>query len=256
MSNPCAFFHFGLIVTGESERLHVHKLLKSLPATRICSVKVIKLVGQRSPITSPKKKIKMVGKGKTIPTKDERDIALPARRYLQKSDCHFVMLIDDLEYARREIAQQVFDRYRLAFDAILTKIQRGRATVHFLVNMLEAYYFADAAALNKVLQLDPPQEDYGGDVETIRHPKNKLKQLYPGFDEVGDGGRILDIITIEHVLSRPNTCTWLRTLFAWCESILRNYPDLDYYNSLALSEKYCLSNGMLSEITRVQINDR
>jgi hypothetical protein len=41
-----------------------------------------------------------------------------------------------------------------------------------------------------------------GDVETIRHPKNELKKLYPGFDEVKNGGCILDCLNVEHFLSR------------------------------------------------------
>ena len=48
------------------------------------------------------------------------------------------------------------------------------ASVHFLVNMLEAYYFAHAAATNGVLGTE--LEDFEGDVESIRHPKNDLKK--------------------------------------------------------------------------------
>ncbi len=85
--------------------------------------------------------------------------------------CHFVILVDDLEHARREQAQQIFDRYRLALDTMLKDAQQSRVAVHFLVNMLKAYYFADAKAVNAVLDLDSPLEDHPGDVEMIRHPK-------------------------------------------------------------------------------------
>ncbi len=79
--------------------------------------------------------------------------------------------------------------------------------------MLEAYYFADVKAVNAALGLDPPLEDFTGDVETIRHPKNELKRLYPAFDEIDDGGKILDRLDVEYILSRPATCAWLRGCF-------------------------------------------
>jgi len=58
--------------------------------------------------------------------------------------------------------------------------------------------------------------DYEGDVETIRHPKGGLKQIYSEFNEKEQGGLILDRLDVEKVLSNPNTCASLRTLFAWC----------------------------------------
>lgn len=251
MSESCAYFYFNLIVTGVGEQKHLEKLFKSLHATKICSFKIVKRIGQLSPITSHTRRLRMVGKGQSIPTKDE-ELGLSARGYLQKDACHFVILIDDLEYSRRTQAQQVFDRYRKAFDTILTEEQRGRAAVHFLVNMLEAYYFADAQAINAALGLNPPLVDYAGDVETIRHPKNELKRLYPGFDEVSDGGKILDQLNVPHVLSRPKTCAWLRTLFAWCVNALEQYTDQEYKELLRLP-KYRLDDGVLSEITQGQI---
>lgn len=251
-STPCYFSHFGLIVTGRGEREHLPKLFRSLMATGICTFKVIRFIGQRGPITSPKRKLKMVGSGKIIPDRDEQEIGLPARRYLNADQCHLVVLVDDLERDRRAQAQQVFDRYRLALDTMLTDDQKRRAAMHFLVNMLEAYYFADARAVNAVLGLDPPLEDYQGDVEAISNPKADLKRLYPGFKEVDDGERILDCIDIEHVLSRPDTCAWLRTLFAWCVKVLERYQS---HESLSLSDKYQLCDGKLSPITRTQLDN-
>jgi len=213
-SRPCNYFHYGLIVTGEGEREHLPKLFKSLMTTGICTFKVIRFIGQRSPITSEKKKYKMVGSGKIIPDRDQDEIGLPARKYLQKDPCCLVILVDDLEHDRRANAQEVFNRYRQALDTILTDSQKNRASVHFLVNMLEAYYFADAQSLNTVLSLKPSLEDHKGDIEDIPHPKAEILKLYPHFDEKDDGGKILNTIDIEHVLSRPDTCAWLRTLFA------------------------------------------
>lgn len=116
-----------------------------------------------------------------------------------------------------------------------------RASVHFLVNMLEAYYFADAGAVNAVLRTD--LDDYGGDVEAIRHPKNKLKELFPGFDEIGHGCRILDVLDVGHVLSRRECCSSLRTMFAWVCKVLDE----------PASEAYQLADGRYSDVGRDQI---
>jgi len=247
---PCYFFKFGLIVTGETEELHLPNLFKSLSKSGICSFSVIQRIVQRSSIISEKRKLRMVGNGKIIPDKDEAEIGLPARRYLTENECHFVLLIDDLEHERRYIAQQVFDRYRLALDAILRELQKQRAAVHFLVPMLEAYYFADANSINSVLKLEPHLDDYDGDVEAKRNPKADLKRFYPGFDEKEDGGKILDCIDIEHVLSRPDTCASLRTLMKWCIKIMESYQNFDF---LSLDDSYCLQDGKLYEVTKKQL---
>lgn len=249
---PCYFFHLGLIVTGKSEQEHLPKLFKSLAATGICAFKVIRFTEQRGPITSKARQLKVAGTDKIIPDKDADEIGLPARRYLTIDNRHFVLLIDDLEHDRRAQAQQVFESYRMAFDSILTDDQKRRAAVHFLVNMLEAYYFADAQAINEALSLNAPISDYAGDVETIRNPKSELKKLYQDFDQIEDGGRILDLLNVEHVLSKSDSCAWLRTLFAWCVKILERPP---YYESLSLSDKFCLHDGILSDITKTQLDN-
>lgn len=246
--NPqCAYFHFGLIVTGETEEQHLPKLFQSLMATGICTFEVIRRVDQLGAITSVER-IKVLGNGKDIPSVDVK-IGLAARRYLRIDDCRFVLLIDDLEYDRRDQAQQVFDRFRSALDMILNNLKH-RASVHFMVNMLEAYYFANAQAVNPVLGIN--LADHGGDVETIRNPKGDLKAEYQGFSEIDDGGKILDRIDIEHLLSRLDTCASLRTLFAWCVKVLETYSDhdcTDFY------EKYRLHDGKLSGITGTQLDN-
>jgi hypothetical protein len=149
----------------------------------------------------------------------------------------------------RDQAQQVFDRYRSALDKILNDLKH-RASVHFLVNMLEAYYFADTEAIKTILQT--ALSDYEGDVEEIHDPKEDPKRLPSGFREIEDGGRILDQLDIEHVLSRPDACASLRTLFAWCVKVLEKYSDYDctdFYN------RYKLNDGKLSEITRTQLDN-
>ena len=243
----CAYFHFGLIVTGETEEQHLPKLFKSLMATRICTFEVIQRVGQLGAITSVER-IKALGNGKDIPSIDAK-IGLAARKYLMTDVCHFVLLIDDLEQNRRSHAPVVLNRYQSAFDAILNSL-RHRASVHFLVNMLEAYYFADAQAINAVLRTS--LSDYEGDVETIRNPKSDLRQMQPSFREIDDGGRILNQIDIEHVLSHPDACASLRTLFAWCVEVLAQHPNFDRAD---FEDKYNLHNGQLSKITGTQLGN-
>ena len=243
----CVYFHFGLIVTGETEEQHLPKLFKSLMATGICTFEMIRRVGQLDAITS-EERLKALGNRKDIPSKEAK-IGLAARRYLRIDDCRFVLLIDDLEYDRRDQAQQIFDRYRTALDTILNNLKH-RASVHFLVYMLEAYYFADSRVINAVLGTSFP--DRGNDVETIRNPKSDLRREYQDFREIDDGGRILDQIDIERVLSRPDTCASLRTLFAWCVEILAQHPNFDRAD---FHDKYNLHDGKLSEITRTQLDN-
>ena len=154
----------------------------------------------------------MIGSGKQIPDRDAVEIGLPTRKFLS-SDDRYVLLIDDLEAKRSSDIQQVFDRYRLALDTTLTDNQAHRASVHFLVNMLEAYYFADTQAVNAVLGTN--LVDFEGDVETIRNPKRDLKGLCPGFDEREHGRLIVERLNVPHVLSRADVCCSLRTIFAW-----------------------------------------
>ena len=244
-----AYFRFGLIVTGETERKHLPKLFKSLMATRVCHFEVIRKIGQRSPKTSSGQNHTVVGTNQMIERKDELEIGLPARGYVNLSGYHFVLLIDDLEHGRRNQALEVFNLYRTVLDTVLNTLKH-RASVHFLVNMLEAYYLADAEATNDALGTS--LLNHAGDVETIRNPKSDLRQMYPSFDVIDDGGRILDQIDIERVLSHPDTCASLRTLFAWCVKVLETYSNhdcADFY------DKYNLHNGILSVVTGTQLDN-
>jgi len=144
-----------------------------------------------------------------------------------------------LEYEWKEQAFDVFQLYRDIFDVIL-KAKKNRAVVHFLVYMLEAYYFADANAINSVLSTD--LKEYEADLETIRHFKGELKRLFKGFDEIQHGGQIRSLLDVEHVLSNKETCASLRTLYQWCWEKMGQVP----------TNKYQLLNGKLSEVTRSQ----
>ncbi len=151
--------------------------------------------------------------------------------------------MDDLEHDFRDQAEAVFQRYRAALDTFLGPAGLShRASVHFLVNMLEAYYFAHAAAINAVLGTG--LADFEGDVETIRHPKNELKRLHPGFDEIEHGREIIERLDVAHVLSNPATCRSLRTLFGWCSKAIGRVGD----------DVYQLANGSYFEVTRPQID--
>jgi hypothetical protein len=242
-----AFFRFGLIVTGETEQQHLQKLFKSLEQSGTCNFRVIRRIDQLGAITSAER-LKGLRNGKNLPSKDER-IGLAIRHHLTREAYDFVLLIDDLEHSRRNQAQEIFDRYRTALDTVLDTLKH-RASVHFLVYMLEAYYFADAEAINAILKTS--LSDYEGDVEDIHDPKEDLKRLPSGFREINDGGEILDQIDIEHVLSRPDACASLRTLFAWCVKALAKYSNYDYAD---LDDKYRLHDGILSVVTGTQLDN-
>jgi len=145
--------HFGLIVTGKGEREFLPEIFKSLRATHTCTFQIISKTGQRAPITSPKRRLEMVGQHKTIPDLDQSEIGLPSRRFLQAHHRGAVILIDDLEWDYSAQAQEKYNRYRMALDTMLDPCPelKFKVSVHFLVNMLEAYYFADAQALNEYL---------------------------------------------------------------------------------------------------------
>ena len=236
------FAQFGLIVTGRGERSFLPAFFRSLMATGRCHFSVVRQIGQRSPITSPRRRLTMAGTGKTIPNKDQDEIGLPARRFVQGRSNAFVLLIDDLEHDRSPQAQAVLQRYRDALDTMLGN-SKCRASVHFLVNMLEAYYFADVQAINSVLGTS--LQDYVGDVEAIRHPKNELRKIVPHFRETTHGEAIVQELDLAKVLDDPMTCAALRTLFVWC------------WRAMGLGEtsQFCLDRGILYVATGPQLAD-
>jgi len=236
------FVRFYLFVTGKGEEVFMPSFLRSLTESGNCTFKVGRRIGQRSPIRSEKRKLRMVGKGQTLTDRDA-EIGLGARRLLESKDDAYVILIDDLERARTGDHRAVFDRYRQIFDTILPEPIRNRAAVHFLVNMIEAYYFAHADAVNAVLGTE--LSDFDGDVETIPHPKNQLKSLFRGFDEKEHGTEIVRRLDLPRILSNPETCASLRTLFAWCVHAMGNESE----------DRFRLRDGVLSPVTRGQIAD-
>jgi hypothetical protein len=241
MSEPYRFHKFALIVTGEVEKQALRHLFSPLMKDGDCDFRILKHIGQRNPITSRHRQLKMVGSGQRIPTEDEKDIGIPAHLFLKTNEDGFVILIDDLEYDRRYVAAQVFGRYAVAFHPV-PPVRRWRTSVHFLVYMLEAYFLADAEAVNAVLETDTA--DWPDDVETERNPKSRLKDLRQDYREVEHGTRILEKLDVERVLSNPETCAALRTLFKWCLACMEKLPD----------GRFSLNGGRLYALTEPQIN--
>ncbi len=243
------FFRFGLIVTGEGEAEFLPKLFRSIMAAANCTFIVIRKSEQLSPITSERRLIKMVGRNEIIPPTDELQYGIPTRLFLQKYPNSFVLVIDDLEGARREQVNAVFNRYRLALNQMLEKFGLSqRASVHFLVNMLEAYYFAHADAVNVAAEAEILAQDHAEDVENIGHPKNQMKQIWHGFDEVQHGSVVLDELDLHHVLQHHERCCWLRTLFHWCISRI---PTGSVWDN-QLSQSFRLPDGCRIPMTENQ----
>ena len=87
------------------------------------------------------------------------------------------------------------------------------------------------------------------DVETIRHPKNELKQSFPGFDERVHGAKIVARLELDHVLSNPQTCAFLRSLFGWCvQRLLDHCPVYD----AGLGAYFNLQGGVREPLTADQ----
>lgn len=69
VQEPPRHVHFGLLVTGKTERTHLPKLFRRLTATGACHFTVVSKIEQLSPRTSAKKieKLKIVGRGGGTP---------------------------------------------------------------------------------------------------------------------------------------------------------------------------------------------
>jgi hypothetical protein len=244
---------FGLIVTGVGEREFLPKLFRSIMAAANCQFEVIRKSEQLSPITSRRRIVRMVGRGQRIPSTEEEQYGTPARSFLRKHPYSCVLVIDDLEGSRREKADKVFERYRRILDEALEPLGYAhRASVHFLVNMLEAYYFADSNAVNAAANATVLNEDYPVDVETISHPKSELKKSWPEFHEIRHGSAILGKLDLDHVLQHAERCRWLRTMIAWC---IEKIPRDSIWAPDELPKRFRLLDGKREELTGKQLND-
>lgn len=250
MSITCYHFKFILFVTGRGEEQHLPKLFQQIAASGLCTFVVKEFIGQRKPITSPKRLARMVGSGQKLPDKDFQKFA-PARRYVAADPCNRILFIDDLEQSSRDEVNEKFSRYRFALDTVLGD-KKEHASVHFLVNMLEAYFFAHPDAINIALDVEPLIQAHDGDVEAIPHPKSKLKNIVPTYNEIDSAGEILNYLDLEEVLSDPNTCAFLRTCIKWIIDRIRNYPDPTIFDDHKFDERFHLTAGLLSSVTSGQ----
>jgi len=232
---------FGLIVTGEGERQFIARLFRSLQSEYPCDFEVFRRIGQRSPRSQPPASLTVTGTGKRVPTKDETEIGSAALAYMQQHREAFVIVLDDLEWDRRNDAERVFGRYREALDAVLGTCGLSHAaSVHFFVMMLEAYYLACPDVLEITLGVGFPQPN--GDVEAVRSPVGTIKDRCPGFDKIKDGSRIVPQLDVPAILRDPNTCASLRTLFAWCVRAMGG----------EFEHRYRLADGKLYHATKDQ----
>lgn len=171
------------------------------------------------------------------------------RPWLTMSGNHLAILIDDLESSRRSFASSQYTFYREAIDQQLDGVGnlKDRFSVHFFVNMVEAYFFADHQSVNGVCGTS--LDEHPGDVENIRHPKNRLKELVSNlsrgsqFHEVRDGQAIAKKLNLAKVLDNPEHCRALRALVAWIWEAIGQER----------GEEYQLQNGRYWDVTVSQL---
>lgn len=236
------FVTFGLLVTGRGEEVFAANMFRALEASHHCHFETIGRVPQLSPVTSSVRAVKIAGSGRMLPSKDVERIGLPARGFLRKGENRRVVLVDDLEYDRRPTASGVWERYRNALDQALNGIEeKSKAAVHFFVNMVEAYFLADAQSTNSALGTSLPSQ--AEDVESVRNPKGTLKRAYPGYDEIEHGVQVVDAIDMDRILSNPETCKALRTLFLWCAQ----------QAGIEIDERFRLNDGAVWSVTAGQL---
>lgn len=239
-SQPERFIKFGLLVTGKGEEQHLPKLFKELSATGWCAFRIVRRVSQLSVRQVNIEPLKELGVPKKIPKKHAEQIGLTSRRWLQDGLVDYIILVDDIESSRRSQIDLVYKNYIAIFDKELGNYRKN-ASVHFFVNMIEAYFFADSNSINSVF--NKAIVDDSDDVEDIKNPKVKLKSIVGQYHEIDDLGRLLNSLSVGHVLSKPDTCGYLRVLFAWCIKVANLHMN-----------KYCLQDGILGDATKQQLS--
>lgn len=185
---------------------------------------------------------------KDVPTKRHLEVIRELGKRLA-DPAVICILIDDLEGGERTVAVAHFEYYRRMLNDIPAVNVTARSSAHFLVNMLEAYFFHDVEATNRVIEgLELGRHD--GDVEDISHPKDALKNEIKqrigqnrGYRETEDAVKIVRHLNLETVLADPDQCRSLRTLVAWCwEQIGQERTD-----------RFQLKDGAYWEVTASQL---
>jgi hypothetical protein len=136
---------FHLFLTGQGERAFITPFLESVVkdlndiwteqgGQTVHFDKEPEFIGQHTPRKENVQKLKIVGTNIKIPTKLEEKVSLKTRVWLCEDPNCFVLLIDDLESSRADMADAVFRNYRAAVDKALDTPQlRARASVHFCI---------------------------------------------------------------------------------------------------------------------------
>ena len=211
-------------VTGHAEVECVPAIIRKCMRLSSAVVKIgtVSRVRQR-----PRLRIRAKGSQKCQVLPEHEKLAREIPKLVRDERSYFLW-IDDLENEEdRKQPQPHFDYYARLLDDAVHAPMRERCSIHFLVNMLEAYFLADTSAVNTVLQpfLERPDTSlkrHQGDCENIKNPKGTLvshvKHCNPTkrYIETTHGPGIARQLDIEQILSNPNHCRALRTLVAWC----------------------------------------
>ncbi|MBA4030118.1 MAG: hypothetical protein C0478_04380 [Planctomyces sp.] len=242
--------HLRLFVTGQGEETFLASFFRQL--RHFESGEVIITAEYAFPqITVPTNAKKLAKNGREVLEKIDKATIKKIRPWLLISTQHYAVLVDDLETGRRTVAETQFNFYREQIHRILdTKPEiKNRFSVHFFVNMVEAYYFNHPEVVNDVCGTSLTAQP--GDVENIRHPKGRLKELVSQlergrkFDEMVDGTAIAKKLDLQKVLDNSEHCRALRTLVAWIWEAMGRKR----------GEEYQLQKGHYWEVTASQLKE-
>lgn len=238
---------FFLIVTGEAERDSLKELFRRFChwSFHLATFTVTRRNGQHRP--------RAVTKGDSVPPKELgtkldspkaiEQAWLDARKHLRDEDS-FVLLVDDLEWERKDEIERVFATYSPRPVLFGDSTSAGRVGVFFLRMMREAYYWADLSAVESLLGQPRSSPNVPDDVEEIRNPKGLIEGKWPNFKDREHAGPILKALDVDWVLADPTTCASLRTLYAWCSRAM-GFRD---------AERFQLRDGRRCPVTSPQID--
>ncbi len=256
---------FGLLVTGKLEeggreggraQASLADLFRPIRNTGLCDLKVALRFNQWVPEKKePPLTVRRSPEPKSLPT-FKQEIALKVRGWLENGQNRFLIFIDDGERARAATIGEVFADYRSTITALLPEAQHPRVAVHFLVNMIEAYYFADPERASEALGWSIPR--IGGDPEEIRNPYSDLIEAagrlgkdYGKKRETGE--RVLARIRLEEILKNPEHCGWLRAAVRWLVFSLENATDQpEALEAFGFRQLFHLESGKIAPLTGAQ----
>ncbi|ODA33683.1 DUF4276 family protein [Planctopirus hydrillae] len=240
--------HLKLFVTGEGEETFLATFFRQL--RHFESGEVIITADYAFPqITVSTNAKKLAKHGKEVLEKIDKATVKKIRPWLLTSTGHYAVLVDDLETERRFLAESQFNFYQEQIHRILDAQPeiKNRFSVHFFVNMIEAYYFKHPEVVNQVCKT--LLGEYPGDVENIRHPKQEIDKAIRSIDpkekfrEIKHGASIAKKLDLRKVLENPQHCRALRTLVAWIWEAMGRKR----------SQEYQLEQGLYWDVTVTQL---